>query len=143
MPFLVDSNFSDDEISNILCCLSYHTVNIKQFSSQTPVCHCNISNICDWWEVNQLGQTSFLSFFFFTNEVMCHALWCHLSTLPQSILNIWRRGRLTALLRSQIYCINHWIEIYQVDRVIHLFNNWSKKRKLMEIFIKFEQKYKL
>ena len=29
------------------------------------------------------------------------------------------------------------------DRVIHLLNNWDQKRKLMEIFPKFEQKYKL
>ena len=39
-------------------------------------------------------------FFFFTNNVMCCPLWHHLSIIPDpspSILNIWRRGGLTAL----------------------------------------------
>ena len=79
LPFLVDStfakwNFKYFALFDIIILLL--TLN---FSSKIPVCRCNISNQCDWWEVNQLGQM--LQFqqhlfraYLFTNDVMCHAL---------------------------------------------------------------------
>ena len=64
------------QIFCLICAILLLTQNI---SSQIPVCRCNISNQCDRWEVNQLGQT--LQFqqhlfhqYFFTNDVMCRAL---------------------------------------------------------------------
>ena len=52
--------------------------NIERFLT-IPVCRCNISNQCDCWEVNQLGQM--LQFqqhlfraYFFKNDVICRAL---------------------------------------------------------------------
>ena len=101
-------------------------------SSQTPVCHCNISNIM--WSVgskpvrsNGTIPTSFSRVFFSTNDIICCALWCHLLSLPHHILNIWRRGGLTALdfasraFESYIYNFNY-LQIFHFCGVGYLIN---------------------
>ena len=49
------------------------------------MCRCNISNKCDCKPVRSnvtISTTSFGRFFFVINDVMCRALWRHLSSLP-------------------------------------------------------------
>ena len=96
LPFLVRFDFRKMKFQ-IFCLIWAILLLILNDFSQIPVCRCNINNQCDWWEVNQLGQM--LQFqqllfraYFFTNDVMCRALWRHLPSLP-----LWRRGGLTAL----------------------------------------------
>ena len=93
LPFLVDSTMKF-QMFWVFWAILLLTSNV---SSQTPVCHCNISN-----NVNQLGHDS-------NNEHLFHAFfflhkWRHVPCIMMSfiarspsILNIWRCVGLTAL----------------------------------------------
>ena len=55
LPFLVRFDFRKMKFQ-IFCLIWAILLLILNVFSQIPVCRCNISNQCDWWEVNQLGQ---------------------------------------------------------------------------------------
>ena len=90
-------------------------------SSETLVCHCNVSHkLCDWWEVNQLGQMLqfqqhlFRAFFF--SQMMTHAVHYDASIIPSpSLLNIWRLGGVDSPLSDNLYREN---KAYKLKRSI-------------------------
>ena len=120
-------------------------------SSYTPVCYCNIKM---WYQSGQMLQIcqhlyhvfcatgnswwSESTSIFCTNDVMCCKLMTS-SIIPSlSILNIWRQGRLTALLTLQVPIvanINFLLTISIHCQEIRLWEliKWSPKRKCFDL----------
>ena len=96
------SRLSDRKISNILRCVR----NCQQGTFPHKFWYATVTEAIMWLNMNCLyavyvdrNQRAFLA----QNDIICRAIWRHLSIIPSlSILNIWWRGGLTALVNPSL-----------------------------------------
>ena len=74
---------SNHKILNIWHCLSYFTANMERFLTNSGFLSCKLSNNVASYELFYgVLRRSESTIAFCTNDIMCHAIWCYLSSLP-------------------------------------------------------------
>ena len=92
---------SNHKILNIWHCLSYFTANLERFLTNSGLLSCKLSNNVASYELFYgVLRRSKSTIAFCTKDIMCHAIWCHLSSLPYYI---WSCGGLTALTMTRAF----------------------------------------
>ena len=103
LPCLQQTRLSDNKISAIVFCVVWAIFMLaSNVSSQIPTCHCKIMWLVGSKPIRSnvtMPTTSFLCVlchsklvmirvkeYFCTHDVMCYALWHHLSSLPNQFL---------------------------------------------------------
>ena len=74
---------SNYKILNTWHCLSYFTANMDRFLTNSGLPSCKLSNNVASYELFYgVLRRSESTIAFCTNDIMCHAIWCYLSSLP-------------------------------------------------------------
>ena len=80
---LLQTWHSNHKILNIWHCLSYFTANMERFLTNSGLLSCKLSNnLASYGLFYGVLRRSVSTIAFCTNDIMCHAIWCHLLSLP-------------------------------------------------------------